>query len=185
MMFCAASWCVVVHCFVSEVGNGPNPNKTFVSRNRPEREPIEFGERSSGQKPMGTDELVEKESSQWQTQRRWIWSTRAIFSCQGDVPLHKLLPRVEESVWRPGGCLFVPTIPLPLSHHSNHRSIVKCERFVAVEGNICLGPRRTDTCARGESAQTRKSVRLMCCLLACLSAAEEIIRELLTIQWLQ
>ena len=55
--------------FVLEVGNGLNPDKTFGSRYRPERGggPIELGERTSGQTPMSTDELLEKESSQGQT----------------------------------------------------------------------------------------------------------------------
>ena len=55
----------MAHCFfVSEVDNGPNPNKTFGSRYRAERDPIELGERSSGQKAISTDELVENQSSQ-------------------------------------------------------------------------------------------------------------------------
>ena len=127
----------MVHCFfVSKEGNGPNPDKTFGFRYRPEREPIELGERTSGQKPTRTDELVEKESSQGQTERRRIWGTRAKFSCYGEVPLSKLWPQVEEIVWRPGGCLCIPTIPLPISHHSNHRSILKRERFAALKEQV-------------------------------------------------
>ena len=42
--------------FVSLVGNSLD--------HRPEREPIKFGDRTSGQRPMGTDEHVEKELNQ-------------------------------------------------------------------------------------------------------------------------
>ena len=48
----------MAHC------NGPNPNETFGSRNRPEKEPIEFGEGTSSKKPVSTNEPMEKESRQ-------------------------------------------------------------------------------------------------------------------------
>ena len=58
------------------------------------------------------------------------------------------------------------------------------ERFVAWE-ETAVGDRRRRTRARvWESAQTRESARLMCCLLAFLSVTERIIRGLLSSQWL-
>ena len=57
-------WPIVL---ISEVGNGLDPNETFGPRHRPETEPTEFDERTSRQRPISTDELVEKEPSQGQT----------------------------------------------------------------------------------------------------------------------
>ena len=87
---------------VSKVGNGQDPNQTFCPHHCSEREPIEFGERTARQRPMGADEVVDKESNQGQTQQRWIWGTRAIFSCCGETPLPKLRARFV--------CLFLDPI---------------------------------------------------------------------------
>ena len=160
MRLCGESWPIVL---VSEMGNRLDPNETFGFCNRPEREPIEFGEGTSAKKPVSRNELVEKESRQGQTEE----STAAlVLGYEGKIFLRSyasVLNRRERLdtqrlLVRPDGSS--SSFP-PFKNASWDWYVIN----LLLCGNSFFGPRKTNTCARDDRAQTRESVRLMGCLL--------------------